>query len=164
MFVEKQFKKSVNIIQTRIFFFAFRQINIINYFKSVSSSKVKFIKFNVFTVSFSSASVKFVSINQIARISHCHVFASKHLFLHRFFHICRFCHGIFTSNNDLHRHLKLTHLILKSNQSSRDSILHGRNIDFMIKFSVFREHIIHCINNFSSLFHRHHDNSFESIK
>ena len=93
------------------------------------------------------------------------MFVLKHLFLHRFFHICRFCHEIFTFNNDLHRHLKLIHLISLSNRSfeKRFSILYDRK-EFQVKSFVFREHIIHCINNFNLLFHRHHDNLFESIK
>ena len=158
MFAEKQFKKSVNIIQKNFFFSIFRQTRIINYFKSINSSKVKTFKFDIFTnnFNFNSTSVKFASINQIAKTSH--YFASKHLFLHLFFHICRFCHEIFTFNNDLHRHLKLIHLILKPKQSFENSILHDRNIDFMTKFSIFREHIIHCINNSTSSFFdiRHH--------
>ena len=54
MFAETLFKKSVNIIQKKIFFLVFRQIIIISYFKSIDSSKIKSFKFDVFINSFSS--------------------------------------------------------------------------------------------------------------
>ena len=141
MFAKKLFKKSVNIIHKKMSFFVFRQSRIISYFKSIDSSKIKSFKFNVLISSFNSTSIKFVSINYIARISHCHMFASN-LFLHRFSHICRFCHETFAFNNDLHRHLRLIHLIFKSNRSLKDSVLHDRK-KFQIKFFVFREQALY---------------------
>ena len=103
MFARKSFRKNVNIIQTKIIS---RQTRIISYFKSINSSKIKSLKFKIFTINFnfSSTSIKLVSINQTAETSHYYMFALKHLFLHRFFYICRFCREIFTFNNDLHRH------------------------------------------------------------
>ena len=149
MFAEKSFKKNVNIIQKRIVSLVFRQIRIINYFKSIDSSKIKSIKFDVFVINFSSTSIKLASINQIAEISRYYMFASKcsvFIIYLNFFHICRFCHETFTFNNNFHRHLRLIHLIFKSNRSSENSILHDRNM-ISIKFFVFCEHTLFiCIN------------------
>ena len=140
-------KKLKNIILTlykKTFFFVFRQINIINYFKLINLSKFKFHKFNVFTINFNSTSIKFFSINHIAKISQMskHI-ALKHLFLHRFFHICRFCHETFTFNNALQRHLRNTNLISILNWSfeKRHSILHDHKMSIMIesiKFALFK--------------------------
>ena len=136
-------KNNVNIIQKNVFFFVFRQINIINYFKSINSSKVKFFKFKIFTINFNSTSIKFVSINRIAKISQIskHTFVSKrHIIkIHCFFHICRFCHETFTFNNALHRHLRNTHLIFNLNRTfeKRHSILHDHKMSIMIESIKF---------------------------
>ena len=119
MFAEKSFRKNVNIIQTKMIS---RQIRIINYFKSISSSKIKSFKFEIFTINFNfnSTSIKLASINQVAEISRYHISASKcfvFIIYLNFSHICRFCHEIFAFNNDLHRHLRLIHLISMSNRS-----------------------------------------------
>ena len=137
----------------KMFFFVFCQTHIINYYKSINSFKLlKSFKFDVIISNFNLTSIKFVSINQIAKISHYNIFASKH----RFSHICRFCHETFTFNNDLHHHLRLIHLIFKSNQLFENSILHDRKKS-QIKSFVFDEHIIHiCFNNSILSTSRHH--------
>ena len=163
MFAEKSFRKNVNIIHKKIVSFVLRQIIIISYFKSVDSSKIKSFKFDVFISNFSSTSIKFASINQIAEISRYYISASKcfvFIIYLNFSHICRFCHETFTFNNNFHRHLRLIHLISKSNRSFEDSILHDRNM-ISIKSFVFREHTYSfSINNSSFQFYRHYDASF----
>ena len=166
MFAEKRFRKSVNIIANKMSSFVFRQINITSYFKSVSSSKIKSFKSDVFTSSLSSTSNKFASVNHIARTSHCHMPASKCPVLTaslRFFHICRFCHETFRFNNDLHRHLRMIHLTSRSKQPPEDcsSALHGRNIDINSLFFADKRP---SINNSSSSAYRSHGALFESIE
>ena len=92
MFAEKSFKKNVNIIQKRIVSLVFRQARIISYFKSVSSSKIKTLKFDVFISSFSSTPTEFASINQRSS-------SPQYQFKYRR------CKQIFDFNNQLHSHL-----------------------------------------------------------
>ena len=63
MFAEKIKKHNSDIIQKNVFFFVFRQTHIISYFKSIDSSKIKSIKFDVFVINFNSTSIKFFPIN-----------------------------------------------------------------------------------------------------
>ena len=104
MFVEKRFKKSLNIIQKKMFSFVFRQIRIINYFKLICRAKINSFKFDVFTINLNSTSNKLTSINQIIKTSQIANFASKRFVFktHCTFYICRLCHEAFVFNNNLH--------------------------------------------------------------
>ena len=147
-FAGKIKKNSPGTIQENASSPALRQMHITSYYKPAKSPKSpKSSKSKVFTISPSSAPAKPLPANHTARTPDYHRLAPKHHIIkaHCSSHTCRFCNGTFASNNALHRHLRLAHLVPKPKQPSENSALHGRMPQ--AKLSVFRGHTTHCINN-----------------